>query len=686
MAEDEHAHTEHDMAESPTQGDPVPTPADTHSAPSIAPPTPSLAANDASAQARTRPSTDHGPPIPLKIPKRKLAASDIKQPDPSKKPRSRASGYQNPFTSPSTGATTTTSSRPPSLTPSNLRFSTAATDRSPSIPIDPQLYELAASEHEPAEPEIPASPFVHARSTTPASIGQIPPPLDNVTRTLADMPHIAPAPLRLASAFVPSKKPRTVISPSTIPAPIRRTPGPSSLASPAAPAPVTLTTVSQALRDRLSELEESVSRLETAPGVIYAPAKDLATLQDQVIALEDGLEHSSSMLRHRLGELAATQVALEQKIDTQAQDILELRQLMQSGPPTSVKSEQHESSADRDNIYNSAFRNTILVAMGLAMTTPYKDAAQTPVLVDGGGWVTIDSDIPDAKPTRVLRPDWTKPWKDNTGWHVELVEFMRAKISQIQPLISAELVAYKTDQEILTKLGLVYKAIRQNRPSESIDAPGSTALGTSSASGIAGGVAPSAVNSGSKGRRKARKQRKSEQRRAVLTDPKVYNQDLVGGWTWALETHAYMSTDESAEEESARDNAAIDPDSEDDAKPRTHKGSTKRSTPWTTRPPTYRGADFQQFLDELDEEVMSRAENSSSIIHARVKGRPKDVPLPRLKRSKKLVPQKIPRSAVDPVWLADHPTEVVALRKEDVKEEHNSPADYDLDVENESNV
>ncbi|KAL1740202.1 hypothetical protein HDZ31DRAFT_68166 [Schizophyllum fasciatum] len=362
----------------------------------------------------------------------------------------------------------------------------------------------------------------------------------------------------------------------------------SLLASPAPMATVAVTGVTRALRDKLSELEDSVQKLEAANKIKYAPAEDLGALQDHIFDRQNDHERTISALRRDLGQLRAT-------LENQTCELSQLRQLVDAltdGVLTEraddhipaapvVKTEHEEQTSQRDNLYNNAVRSAFLVALGLPFSARYNDLATIPSTANGGAWVELRAEVAGEKATRVLRPDFAKPWTQNAlGWRVELIGFVRAKVPQLQPLFNNAFMKSKTDDEISSKLSALYKTLKSKH--NKLTAYGTSAPTTSSA------VTPPSTeaNTAQSARRLARKKRKSQGRRKVLLDPQVYDQDSVASeWRWLVDEPAYMSTDESTDDEQDQQVGVIDPNSDDERKPRTRK-----QIPWITRPPTYRNA------------------------------------------------------------------------------------------------
>ncbi|KAL1741763.1 hypothetical protein HDZ31DRAFT_66627 [Schizophyllum fasciatum] len=321
-------------------------------------------------------------------------------------------------------------------------------------------------------------------------------------------------------------------------------------------------------------------------------------------------------------------------------------------------------------------RHVFMIALGQPMNRPLNSI--TPQYaptsgIEGGAWVLKPQEGVAGVPARILEPDWHKRWSDNSEWHNELVRFVRVKISEIQPLMNAEFMASKSDADLLTKLAATFKTIKAHWNAAEIatpaiiPTPGST-IPTVVAAAL--GAQPPDV----KAKHVQRKTRKAQKRLEALRS--CYDAATVAEWSWVVDGHHYMSSDESGDEDVGV--VAIDPASDDDTKGRKAKAVGKKG-PWIARPPKYRSAELQKFLDNLDEEVSGKANELNTLGRGRVKGESKEVDLPRLPPKKNM--KRIPRLAVDPVWLAAHPEAVALLRREG-----DAVATHELEVATSSHI
>ncbi|KAL1698267.1 hypothetical protein EV121DRAFT_297387 [Schizophyllum commune] len=160
-------------------------------------------------------------------------------------------------------------------------------------------------------------------------------------------------------------------------------------------------------------------------------------------------------------------------IDAQAHSINNRGQqepMQESGPERTekIRSDAHAvapagvklEKPNKDNPFIGAMRGAFLSAMGLSASTKNKDLA-IPILVEGGSCVDNTRLSQDnGRPSRVLRPDWNKPWGENTIWHDDLILFARAKVPQIQPSVTKEMMLAKSDVEMVARMKTVFKGMQ----------------------------------------------------------------------------------------------------------------------------------------------------------------------------------------------------------------------------------
>ncbi|KAJ7927122.1 hypothetical protein B0H13DRAFT_1861662 [Mycena leptocephala] len=97
-----------------------------------------------------------------------------------------------------------------------------------------------------------------------------------------------------------------------------------------------------------------------------------------------------------------------------------------------------EVKKERDNGFNTA---------------KLKDAARLPTSKQHGGYIR-DPET-DGK---LLRPDWTASFTDNSSWHIKMIKYIRQKIPTHNPAIAID---EKSDDDILERLDTVFRNIVQ---------------------------------------------------------------------------------------------------------------------------------------------------------------------------------------------------------------------------------
>ncbi|KAJ7158984.1 hypothetical protein C8R43DRAFT_1178685 [Mycena crocata] len=314
-----------------------------------------------------------------------------------------------------------------------------------------------------------------------------------------------------------------------------------------------------------------------------------------------------------LGKIAQ----LEEIVKNQNKTIEALSQLVKSSRTQAESSDSEESAPkpkpQRNNSLNTATRRSLIVAMGLPRTSKLRDAAAISASRTGGSYIKDQES--DGK---VLRPDWSASFAENSSWHESMIRFVRAKASTFVPAIGS--LNKTTDATILNRLEVVFKNIAAEYRTAHATAGNTDDLDPEQP--------PPNMTVAEKARFNRRKQRKvgkSEERLATVEEEGL---DLPDEWKFGLQP-AYQSTDESD------DTDVIDPDTD-----------------------TERNAEvpFDDGMVTLDVYVMKRRERfeknnrGKTGRHLRVRGDKKDTPLPFMGRKK----LKIPRGVVDPVWLSTH--------------------------------
>ncbi|KAI5827022.1 hypothetical protein K523DRAFT_418787 [Schizophyllum commune Tattone D] len=576
--------------------------------------------------------------------KRKGTAGDVRDAL-AKKARPAAGTFLNPFNGP-----------PP-----------APSSSAHEPPVDPQLLREHMAAHVPTLPDS----ALDSQGTQKLALKGVQHSEARTSPIATSLGLQTPQIIKLPGATVTPQMPRppraSTVASTAAPALPSRAPTPSY--NPSLPAgPVTVTAMPQSVRDKLSDIEDRIDNMELSR-TSFAPATELASLRTRLATLEEAHQCSVDDSRLELDELRAAQSVLASAVDAQAQELARLHELvvdvnarpsqLEQGEDTyPIKSEaitvkikqergQTKDDKEKNNLFNAAMRGVFLLAMGMPVGTKNKNLA-LPIVVEGGGWVARSIESPPGsvvEASQVLRPDWAKSWGLNTAWQDKLVRFARTKVPEIQPMITADYMLQKSDADLTTRMGTVYKAMRlcwQANQVASLNVPPARLRGP----------ARTAAEQTVIGKRKSRKTRKGQKRREVLSDPTEFDQASTKDWLWLVQD-SYTSTDESGGE---ADQEAIDPTSDDEGG---RKRVTNRVAPWVTRPPTYRGSTVTAFINMLDKKIEAKAEATGKTSHARVKGDAKDVALPRF--TVKDAAFRIPRWAVDTTWLAAHPKDEVAI-------------------------
>ncbi|KAJ7222661.1 hypothetical protein C8J57DRAFT_1731654 [Mycena rebaudengoi] len=390
---------------------------------------------------------------------------------------------------------------------------------------------------------------------------------------------------------------------------------------PRPPAPQTLP---KAFTDKLLQNEERISSLELA---LARQSEELqASLKEQERLLSD------------LDDLENEQTLIYSKLDEQQRQIGDMKAYLQKLNLSASKvnddgedmKPKKTGKGSRDNVFNTAVRKTLFLAMGLGKTAKLQDAADVSSKTKGGGYIK-DRETHST----VLRPDWLASFSDNRSWHDKLIAFTRQKAPFVNPILTKATMEAKTDDEILDRIEVVFKNIAAlNRKVERLANEGAASDGEEEASKL----------QKQKGRQYQRKLRKCDERIAALAAQGIKLEDN----NLFILTPQYQSTDESD------DTDVLDPETDTEDKQEIPASSTRK--PWISRPPTYRSETLVNGFDFIDGHVMERRRlyeqnnKGKTTAHPRKRGPLKDVPLPYIGAEGK----KITRGFVDPQWLADH--------------------------------
>jgi len=103
--------------------------------------------------------------------------------------------------------------------------------------------------------------------------------------------------------------------------------------------------------------------------------------------------------------------------------------------------------------HQNAVWKMMLLAMGLGLRAKAKDVTQLMSHGGGGGFIK-DWETSDGK---FVQPDWTTNFAGNTAWHDHTLTMIRQKTPTIYPSIMKDLLAMKSDRDILNHMETVFK-------------------------------------------------------------------------------------------------------------------------------------------------------------------------------------------------------------------------------------
>ncbi|KAJ7034954.1 hypothetical protein C8F04DRAFT_1346197 [Mycena alexandri] len=426
------------------------------------------------------------------------------------------------------------------------------------------------------------------------------------------------------------EKPKSALTPLMTPFQIASQPEHNSAPPILATATRPAAHIPKAITDRLNDQE---TRIRTLEQHIAHDTDIISTLErikselDADIQDLDGENHQMFIHMQEQDERLEEQQAM---IDSLFAAVQELQQ--GQGEVIHAKSGTKKKES-RDNPWNLASRRAFYTAMGLPSTSKVKDAAIPPVKKCGG----FVKD-PETKTGQLLRPDWTASFSENSNWHPRMVTYMRQKVPSHNPAITKEIMQAKSDQDILDRLEAIFSNVRTEYRKT---AKGSSGEAKDAGEGEDDGEV---VDSKQANRRQGRKVRKCDERMMALNSRNITLQPPFGFFLQAR----YQSTDESDDED------VIDPDTENENE--VPAQATRK--PWISRAPTYRTDEFQDGVLEIDKlvfklrDLYSKDNRGKTPAHPRIRGPPKDVPLPFVGANND---NKIARSAISPEWLASHP-------------------------------
>ncbi|KAJ7495143.1 hypothetical protein FB451DRAFT_1477687 [Mycena latifolia] len=516
--------------------------------------------------------------------------------------------------------------------PSNFETPTFPTTHLEEAPIDPALHAVANN----AEPKDKASKS--AWFDTPST---------PIERPTAIKKPLIPNPF--TNNFPNAQQPMQFSSRATTPASFDTSnhptppaiPIPTHLPNKSRPTPMSIPKI---ITDRLTDQEARIMELERQTA---DDADILASLREAQVTLQadyDDLENEHADTLKRLSKI-------EDAMEKQTETVSMLFDAIQKGGGT-VGDGDSKVKVKRDNALNTAIRKTFFTAMGLPNKSKLKDAAMIGPTEAGGGYVK-DSETSG----RVLRPDWAASFTENSSWHNNIIKYMRQKVPVQQPAITMDMMKSKSDDDILDRVEVVFKNIAtearklaKQPAAQQCDTEGEAEPSTNI-------VSDDNAQKLKENRRKGRKIRKCEERQSALIKAGV---ELPQGFNFFLQPQ-YQSTDESDLSD------VLDPDTDTEDSKEVPAPSTRK--PWISRTPYYRHDKFQNIVLKTDELVQKQRDEfqknnkGKTPAHPRIRGEWKETRLPFINGGGKK--PKIPRFAIHPEWLADHPEDDTPSRIQD---------------------
>ncbi|KAJ7664265.1 hypothetical protein B0H17DRAFT_1211356 [Mycena rosella] len=378
--------------------------------------------------------------------------------------------------------------------------------------------------------------------------------------------------------------PAATVSPPSVPID-----NPTKVKRTTLPAPIPKA-ITDRLLDQSARIEELEKNLEQEVTLVATLRKAQSSLQAEFDDLDN--EHSLTVKR--------------------------LQTVEEANPELAQKSEPESKPKKRDNAFNNAVRKTFYIAMGLPKASKLKDAANVKPKKVGGCYI-VDHETGG----RILRPDWTASFTENSVWHVPMIKFMRQKIPSDNPMITAAIMQAKADDDILERVEVVFK----NISTEARKLPVSTgSTDGSDDDSERQNDAGENQDENQNNRRKGRKVRKCDERINALAK---YGKVLAPKFRFLLQA-PYQSTDESDHSD------VLDPDTD-----------------------TEKNDELQNAVISTDELVMQSRDDYER------NNKGKTAAHPRVRAGK----PKISRDLIQPGWLAANPDDDTPSRIE--AEEHD---------------
>jgi hypothetical protein len=106
--------------------------------------------------------------------------------------------------------------------------------------------------------------------------------------------------------------------------------------------------------------------------------------------------------------------------------------------------------------YQNAVQKTMLLAMGFGLRAKAKDVIWLHFHARGGGFIK-DRETSDGK---FVQPNWSMNFARNAAWHDHMLTMIRQKVLTVYPSFARDLLATKSDGDIIDCMEAVFKNLR----------------------------------------------------------------------------------------------------------------------------------------------------------------------------------------------------------------------------------
>ncbi|KAJ7694968.1 hypothetical protein B0H14DRAFT_3905564 [Mycena olivaceomarginata] len=380
----------------------------------------------------------------------------------------------------------------------------------------------------------------------------------------------------------------------------------------------------KAVTNKIVQLQDRISALE---GVAY----DLRDKLEERDADIRDLDNENLQLWRRINELEQIHGDKLERII----DFIENNEFTGTGAThTSASGSGSKGKSERDNVFNTAMRKVFKAAMGHGVNVKLEVLANDTPIKAGGSYIA-DSDSKG----RLLRPDWSASFNENSRWHKSMLEFARKKAPVFHPTMTESMINAKTDDEIMEQLENIFKNISDNywrAQRNKVKTKGGEDAGENQEEGK------------HEKRAKELNRRGTRKVRVGIFVQFFVCVDQATDRNWFFQA-PYQSSDESD------DSDVVDPGTDLESGDEVPVSATRK--PWLSRPPMYRDHEVTEWVSDLDNLVMAargkqkKLHRNKMSAHPRKRGEWKDKGLPSLQANQ----LKIPLAAVLPAWLEDHP-------------------------------